>query len=556
MSAMTTFISYSRANSEFAVRFARDLRNAGFDIWLDQLDIPKGSRWDDEVGRALESSSTFLIVLSPQSITSQNVKDEIGYAIDEGKHILPILWQPCKIPFRLRRFQFVDFTNKSYLEGLAEIKLLLSNTKELATATDEEDFQQSTIEPSPQRSIDQGTSIPRSKLSETAKPGDTKRHRKWDTQIIIALIGLVGTILAAFLGSPLFEKWFASETVPTAMVTATTRNDQISNAQDSTGPGTVIPATQSTIPSAPILTIPPNPIYHAEGGNFIAYDFINNICNASWFSGAGELPCPGTDGDADGFVLNLSNPKLEREVAVSSPAILTVPQNTTNGYIQGVFPPYTVHDGDRFVVTTSCELGAGSCYIAYRLDYQIDSVIKTFWTFREKYEGITYYADLDLSSLDGMSVRFILYVSSFGSSVGDRALWVGPSIISNWCTNSIQFIADVTIPDGTVFSPGAKFTKVVRLRNNGTCTWTKDYALAFVSGEDMNGSHRVRFPSDVPPGQTVDMAVDLQASLTPGRYRGYWMLSDPSDAMFGVGSTANRPWWVEIRVTSNVTATP
>ena len=128
---MTTFISYSRVNSDFAVNIAKDLRSAGFDIWLDQLDIPTGSRWDDELEKALDRCSTFLIVLSPESIKSQNVKDEIGYAIDAGKHILPVLIKNCKIPLRLRRFQFVDFTDDSYKESLDQIKQLLGNTSEL-----------------------------------------------------------------------------------------------------------------------------------------------------------------------------------------------------------------------------------------------------------------------------------------------------------------------------------------------------------------------------------------------------------------------------------------
>jgi hypothetical protein len=529
---MTTFVSYSRANSEFAVRFARDLRNAGFGIWLDQLDIPKGSRWDDEVEKALESSSNFMIVLAPQSIASQNVKDEIAYAIDAGKHILPVLLEPCKIPFRLRRFQFVDFTNKPYEESLAEIKHLLSNTQELATETKDEDgFQQAEIQPSSKISIEQGTSVLGSEVSKTAKSGDARLHRKWDPQIIIAVMGLVGTILAAFLSSPLFEKWFAGETAPTEMVTATARNDQISNTE-----------------------VPPELIYRGQGE--FEYNFIDHLCDASWSSGAGEIPCAGTDGDAVGFVLKLSKPGLESGVLASGPAILTVPQSITNGFIQGLFPPYTVQEGDRFVVTTSCERAANLCEVTYRLDYQSSSEIKTFWTFQEKYDGINYNADLNLSPLAGKKVRFILYVSSTGSPVGDRALWIAPKIITSPCKNSLQFIADVTIPDGTVFAPGEKFTKIVRLKNDGTCTWTKNYYLAFVSGEDMNGPHDVGLPFEVPPGQTVDVAVDLQAPLTPGSYRGYWILSDPSGAMFGVGSTANRPWFVDIRVTSNITATP
>jgi hypothetical protein len=138
---MTTFISYSRANSDFAVRLAKDLKASGHEVWLDQLDIPTGSRWDDELEKALRTCSTFLIILSPESIKSQNVKDEIGYAIDTGKHILPLMIKQCEVPFRLRRFQYVDFTKDDldeYKERLRETKALLSNTQELPTASESE----------------------------------------------------------------------------------------------------------------------------------------------------------------------------------------------------------------------------------------------------------------------------------------------------------------------------------------------------------------------------------------------------------------------------------
>lgn len=135
---MTTFISYSRVHSEFVVRLARDLKAAGYDVWLDQLDIPKGARWDDAIEAAVERSATFMIVLSPESIESQNVKDELSYAIDSGKYILPVVIHPCKIPLRLRRFQYVDFTDKPYKESLADIKRLLSNTQRRMQAAPEE----------------------------------------------------------------------------------------------------------------------------------------------------------------------------------------------------------------------------------------------------------------------------------------------------------------------------------------------------------------------------------------------------------------------------------
>ena len=120
-----TFISYSRINKDFALNLARELRASGFDIWLDQLDIPAGARWDDEVEQALEDCEIFMVILTPASSKSDNVKDEIGYAIDTGKRILPILLENAKVPLRLRRFQYVDFTMKDYSEGVEAAKKLL-----------------------------------------------------------------------------------------------------------------------------------------------------------------------------------------------------------------------------------------------------------------------------------------------------------------------------------------------------------------------------------------------------------------------------------------------
>ncbi|MEO8358364.1 MAG: TIR domain-containing protein [Chloroflexota bacterium] len=131
---MSAFISYSRTNSAFAVRLAKDLKSAGYDVWLDQLDIATGTRWDDEIEIALEACTTFMIVLSPESMQSQNVKDEIGFAIDAGKDILPVRIKSGDIPLRLRRFQYVDFTNRPYEDSLKEMKSLLTPTGQLVTS--------------------------------------------------------------------------------------------------------------------------------------------------------------------------------------------------------------------------------------------------------------------------------------------------------------------------------------------------------------------------------------------------------------------------------------
>jgi hypothetical protein len=122
-----TFISYPRINTDFALKLALDLREAGFQIWLDQLDIPTGVRWDDEIEKALNDCEIFMVVLTPAAINSNNVKDEIGYAIDNHKHIFPVLLEPCNIPLRLRRFQYVDFSALDHESGVEKAKKILTS---------------------------------------------------------------------------------------------------------------------------------------------------------------------------------------------------------------------------------------------------------------------------------------------------------------------------------------------------------------------------------------------------------------------------------------------
>ena len=128
-----TFLSYSRINKDFALKLARELKSSGFPVWIDQLDIPTGARWDDELEKALDECDIFMVILTPASTASDNVKDEIGYAIDTGKRILPILLENANVPLRLRRFQYVDFSNKSYEEGVESAKILLRNLTDTPT---------------------------------------------------------------------------------------------------------------------------------------------------------------------------------------------------------------------------------------------------------------------------------------------------------------------------------------------------------------------------------------------------------------------------------------
>ena len=114
------FISYSREDAKFARRLGKDLKSKGLNIWLDQLELRPGDDWESKVEDALEISEQFLIILSLTSVKSDNVRNELRFAKDEKKRIIPVLYQKCKIPLSLRQKQHSDFT-KDYDEGFSDL---------------------------------------------------------------------------------------------------------------------------------------------------------------------------------------------------------------------------------------------------------------------------------------------------------------------------------------------------------------------------------------------------------------------------------------------------
>lgn len=120
----SAFFSYSRADEAFAIRLAEDLKSAGANVWMDQLDIEPGTPWDRAIESALTRSSRMLVILSPASTASDNVSDEVSYALSKQKRVIPILYQECDVPFRLARLQHIDF-RIDYRHGLKTLTRVL-----------------------------------------------------------------------------------------------------------------------------------------------------------------------------------------------------------------------------------------------------------------------------------------------------------------------------------------------------------------------------------------------------------------------------------------------
>jgi WD40 repeat protein len=87
------FISYSRRNDEFVRKLHKVLADAGKDIWIDFEDIPLSSSWWEEIREGIESSDTFVFVITPESVASPICNFEIAHAVSHNKRIVPIVRQ-------------------------------------------------------------------------------------------------------------------------------------------------------------------------------------------------------------------------------------------------------------------------------------------------------------------------------------------------------------------------------------------------------------------------------------------------------------------------------
>jgi len=102
------------------------------------------------------------------------------------------------------------------------------------------------------------------------------------------------------------------------------------------------------------------------------------------------------------------------------------------------------------------------------------------------------------------------------------------------CFNS-QFVADLTIPDGTVLQPGEKFNKIWQVKNTGTCRWDEGFGLVIWAGPSMDGYASYFSANDQPvePGGIVDMAIQMRAPEKSGEYVAHWTMIDDQGKTFG-----------------------
>ena len=96
------FISYSRKDSETVDRIVARLHAENFTVWIDREEIHGGDLWREAIVEAVDNAYVFLLMLSPYSVESDNVRKEVDLAEGAGKALLPLLLAQSQLPARLR----------------------------------------------------------------------------------------------------------------------------------------------------------------------------------------------------------------------------------------------------------------------------------------------------------------------------------------------------------------------------------------------------------------------------------------------------------------------
>lgn len=123
------FISYARRDLEFVEEMRAQLRDAKLEVWTDRVLSP-GSDWRLEIDDAIRNAFALIVVITPESKSSEYVTYEWAFGLGIGIRVIPLILKPTRLHPRLEFLQHIDFANfepgqyawELLIEGLQRIQ--------------------------------------------------------------------------------------------------------------------------------------------------------------------------------------------------------------------------------------------------------------------------------------------------------------------------------------------------------------------------------------------------------------------------------------------------
>ena len=91
------FINYNRVDELFALELDTKLRQAGVNVWLDQIDIDPNEDWEHAISNTINRSGIMILVLSPHAVEDTQLQKEATKFLELGKVVIPVVHQTCDL---------------------------------------------------------------------------------------------------------------------------------------------------------------------------------------------------------------------------------------------------------------------------------------------------------------------------------------------------------------------------------------------------------------------------------------------------------------------------
>ena len=120
------FCSYAHEDMSKVFKIIDKINQMGYRIWYDE-GISPGIEWPEAIGNSLLKCDQYLVFMTPNAITSRNVRNEINLAYSKNKDLLVVYLEPtrlsggmqlqlgtvqCVNKYELTNNQFFDIINK------------------------------------------------------------------------------------------------------------------------------------------------------------------------------------------------------------------------------------------------------------------------------------------------------------------------------------------------------------------------------------------------------------------------------------------------------------
>lgn len=131
MDMAQVFTSYSRRDTETVDTIVGKMAEAGISVWIDRADIEAGNMWRVQIVQAIDTCPAFVLMLSPSSAASDNVRKEIDLSQDSGHPIFAVMLEPVKLPAEIRyQLAGLQFINVQLLGFDKAVSQLIATLKE------------------------------------------------------------------------------------------------------------------------------------------------------------------------------------------------------------------------------------------------------------------------------------------------------------------------------------------------------------------------------------------------------------------------------------------